>query len=218
MSGDLGEVIRQLLRVIGELDRAAVTAGRARDQAEQALAALTEAAQGTNDPAANQAITEARTAAEKAGKSARLFAEAAGAFAEYANVIVPGSAPTRTSTPRSLPDGQALASSTGPGGPLSSRLFRRMTSVPNADDGLQHASKLASAIQDAAGKGATAVPRSPDPIIRAAETRGGSAGDALLAAFTLALLGVKGAEVAGRLRKKVQADRRSKKQEGDTNG
>jgi hypothetical protein len=68
------------------------------------------------------------------------------------------------------------------------------------------------------GKGSVAVPRSPEPAIRPAETPHATPGGALLAAFTLAIMGIKGAEVAARLRNKVRANEPPKGKKENRNG
>lgn len=56
------------------------------------------------------AIVQARTAAEKAGKTSRLLAEAAGHFTNYINIIAPGTVPDRVSAPEATPAGERLTS------------------------------------------------------------------------------------------------------------
>jgi hypothetical protein len=218
MSGSLGDVVRQLRQVIVELDQAAVTAKHAQAGAEQAHGLYSEAARGTDHPQTNRAINESRTAAEKAGKSARLLAEAASAFTEYVNHIAPGSAPPRSSAPEASPAGERLMSPAGGHRQLSNKLLGRIASVKNADDGLQNVEKVAETIQEAAGSGGVAVQRSAEPAIRAAEAPRATAGDALLAAFTVAIMGIKGAEVAARLRDKAKTKKRREDQEGNNDG
>ncbi|MFY1690379.1 hypothetical protein [Plantactinospora sp. WMMB782] len=215
----VGDVVAGFRTALGVIDETAVSAKRAQEQAEQALAAYTEAARGTADRLMKKAVVDSRTAAEKAGKTARLLSEAADHITTYLNVIAPGTVPPRTSAPEADASGEHILASAAGQGPLSSKLLGRTAAVRNADDGLQHAKKIATAIKDATGSGGVVVPRSPQPAISAARTHDASAGDALLAAFTVALLGIKGAEVAARLRGKARTrNTQHKKQKGDGNG
>ncbi|AVT37280.1 hypothetical protein [Plantactinospora sp. BB1] len=215
----VGEVVAQFRTVLGLIDETAVTAKRAQEQAQKAFTAYTEASRGTSDRLMRTAVVDSRTAGEKAGKTARLLSEAAEHFTAYINAIAPGTLPPRSSAPEADASGDRILATTAGQGALSSKLLGRTASVPNADDGLQHAKKIATAIKDATGSGGVAVPKSPQPAIRAAKTQDASAGDALLAAFTVALLGIKGAEVAARLRSKARtksAERTERK--GDHSG
>jgi hypothetical protein len=115
-----------------------------------------------------------------------------------------------------MPSGEQLAEPSD-SGPLSSMLLGRVEEVPNADDGLDHMRTLADQIQHAARPGGQAVPRTPAPAAGDTDAQGGYAGDLLLAAMTLAVMGVKGTEVAADLRRKSQLTD-DKIQEGDGDG
>ncbi|MEU0550839.1 hypothetical protein [Micromonospora sp. NPDC005979] len=108
MSGSLGEVVAQLRSAINSLRSAAVIASRAQADAEEALAHYSEAAQGSNHPQLTSALTESRTAAEKAGKLARLISEAADQVSSYSNAVAPGSAPTQQPSDSATPSGEDL--------------------------------------------------------------------------------------------------------------
>lgn len=108
MSGSAGEVVALLRQAIEHLDRAAATAMRAQADADQAHARYAEAARGTNHSRIRQATDESRTASEKAGKVARLLAEAATHLANYSNLIDPGSGPVRLASDQAKPSGEEL--------------------------------------------------------------------------------------------------------------
>ncbi|MGX7670212.1 hypothetical protein [Plantactinospora sp. DSM 117369] len=215
----VGDVVAQFRTVLSQIDQAAVTAKHAQEQAEKAHATYTEVARGTADRSMRKAVVDSRTAGEKAGKTARLLAEAAEHFTAYVNIISPGTVPPRSSAPEAEASGEQVLAAAAGQGSLSSKLLGRTATVRNADDGLQHAKKIATAIKDAAGSGGVAVPKSPQPSITAAKTQDTAAGDTLLAAFTVALLGIKGAEVAARIRSKARAKRdQGKEQKGNDDG
>ncbi len=118
MSASLSDVVAQLRVVVANADRAAVAATRAQADAESAHVTFDKAGRGTDHPRMRQAVTEARTAAEKLGRTANLLTKAADAFTDYLNLIAPGSAParhatpeaTRRATPDALPSGEHLES------------------------------------------------------------------------------------------------------------
>ncbi|WP_433130300.1 hypothetical protein ACQPWW_06995 [Micromonospora sp. CA-240977] len=107
MTGSIAELIAQLLAVRGKLDAAAVTALRARTDAEQALTHLAEVQRGSSDQRLRAAITDAEVARDKAGRYARLLADAARHISGYVNTIAPGAA---TSGPEDAasPSGERL--------------------------------------------------------------------------------------------------------------
>lgn len=94
MSGSIGELVAQLLAVRGTLDAAAVTALRARTDAEQALALLNDVRRGSSDRELREAATDAAVARDKSGRYARLLADAARHITAYVNTIAPGAAPS----------------------------------------------------------------------------------------------------------------------------
>ncbi|GAB3159904.1 hypothetical protein GCM10027290_65420 [Micromonospora sonneratiae] len=79
-----------------------------------------------------------------------------------------------------------------------------MKEVQNSDDGLQHAKKIANSIQDAVRPSGTVVPKGPGVVVRAPEAQTVHAGDVMLTAFVVAVAGIKGAEIVGRLRRKMK--------------
>ncbi|RZT83051.1 hypothetical protein EV382_6371 [Micromonospora violae] len=92
MSGSIGELVAQLLVVREQLDAAAVTALRARTDAEQALTLLNDVRRGSNDHQLREAATDAEVARDKSGRYARLLATAARHITQYLNTIAPGAA------------------------------------------------------------------------------------------------------------------------------
>lgn len=113
MTDALGEVLAHLRQLIGVADEAAVLAQRAQADAQEAQDAYVEAGIGSSRPDIRKANADARTAAEKAGKTARLLAEAASAFTDYINIIVPGTVSARHSAPEAMPTGERLAEEAG---------------------------------------------------------------------------------------------------------
>ncbi|MEU7839458.1 hypothetical protein AB0B39_00650 [Micromonospora sp. NPDC049114] len=112
MSGSLGDVVAQLRKAIDTLHSAAVVAQRAQADAEEAKSYYAQAAQGSSHPDLTGAVTESRTAGEKAGKLARLITEAADRIGTYSNVVAPGSAPTQQPTDSATPSGKDLLAET----------------------------------------------------------------------------------------------------------
>ncbi|RKR89330.1 hypothetical protein BDK92_3674 [Micromonospora pisi] len=217
MTGNLAEVVQQFRRVINELDQAAITAKAAQEHAEAANARYIEVGKGTDHPDINHAKYESQTAGQKAGRVARLLSEATKAFTEYANTIAPGSIPPSMSSQGAMPDGEQVLD-TPHQGSMSSRLLGRAGATPNAEDGLQHAKKLGNAIQDATRPSGTAAPKQATPaFVKSQGSQGAQAGDALLAALTLAVMGIKGAELAARLRRKTKANN-NRKDGSESNG
>ncbi|MEV4494263.1 hypothetical protein AB0J84_00945 [Micromonospora arborensis] len=108
MSDSLGEVVAQLRSAIDTLRSAAVVAMRAQADAEEALAHYSQAARGSKHPQLTDAVTDSRTAAEKAGRLARLISEAADHIGAYSNAVAPGSAPTQQPTDAATPSGENL--------------------------------------------------------------------------------------------------------------
>jgi hypothetical protein len=217
MSSTIQEVLQQLRAVIGELDQAAVTASAAQEDARRAYSFFDEAATGSAHPQMNIARQEANIAAAKAGKVARLLAEAATAFADYVNQVAPGAVPSRASAPEALPSGEQLSEPSARG-PLMKRLAGKLAATPNADDGLEGISTIGNNVQDAARPGGVVVPQSPTAVYRSTETDSAHVGDALVAAFTLALVGIKAAEAAARLYSKARPHDRKESEKDDGDG
>ncbi|MEO3923775.1 hypothetical protein ABGB07_07930 [Micromonosporaceae bacterium B7E4] len=101
-------MVAQLGAVIERLHKEAVEAARTKAEAEQANREFAEVGRGTADRRIRAAITESRTASEKAGKVARLLSEAAAHFSAYINIIAPGAIHDRNLAQDALPDGERL--------------------------------------------------------------------------------------------------------------
>jgi hypothetical protein len=104
----IAAVADQLRKVIEGADRAAVHAMRAKTDAEQGRVTFAEAGRGTDHPDIREAISTVHTASQKLGKTARLLAEAAEAFAMYLEVVVPGSGNALRAKADAMPSGEQL--------------------------------------------------------------------------------------------------------------
>ncbi|WFE44572.1 hypothetical protein [Verrucosispora sp. WMMD1129] len=131
MSGSIAELVAQLLAVRGNLDAAAVTALRARTDAEVALARLIEVQRGSNDKRLRAAVTDAEVARDKAGRYARLLSEAARNITAYVNTIAPGAAPTEPDDVAS-PSGERVVTEAERRGRRADIAWRKQ--VQKADD------------------------------------------------------------------------------------
>jgi len=83
--------------------------------------------------------------------------------------------------------------------------------IPNFDDGLEGLQTGANRLQDAAPPGDVVVPRPPTPTVNAANTEGAHLGDALLAALTIAIVGIRASESVRKLRQRLRARSRKNK-------
>ncbi|MFY1654550.1 hypothetical protein ACN27J_27170 [Solwaraspora sp. WMMB762] len=211
-SGSVGDVIAVLRQILDDLDGAAVAATTAQKSAAAGTRHYQTATEGADSSHATAARTQASEAAAKSGKIARLIAEAAAEISHYANHIAPGSVPSRSSETGGMPTGEKLAADSTGMGPRSSKLMGRVHQVRSVDDGFQHGKKLAESFQDAAGgAGGVVVNRPAEPVLRPSHPPSTSAGDALIAAIAVALVGIKGGEVAARLWKTARADKKQSK-------
>jgi hypothetical protein len=108
MTEPMREVVAQLLAVRDRLAATAVTAMRAKADAEQAYEHYAEAATGSDHPQIKEALTDIRTAAEKAARTARLLTQARARFTTYLNRIAPGSASESDVSEAEMPSGEQL--------------------------------------------------------------------------------------------------------------
>lgn len=131
MPSSVGDVVAQLLAAHERLAAAAITANRAKADAEQASTHYTEAAQGSDHPKLKAAITAAGTAGAKSDKVARLINEARDQIAAYINHIAPGAAPTDHSPAEAFPDGQRLVDEASRAANRARRISQR--SAQNAE-------------------------------------------------------------------------------------
>lgn len=205
MTASVGDIIRRLGTVIGELDRVSMRTTAVQLDAGRAHECFVNAGVGSRHPYLETAKREAQTAAEKAGRVARLLAEAATALTTYAEHIAPGALASHASSPPTgLPSGDEVIKP-DVRGPAFRNLTRRLGFTPNSDDGMAGLRTLGNNAHDAARPGGHMVPRSPQPSYQAADTDRPKAGDVLIAAFVVALVGARAVEVLARLRRKARS-------------
>ena len=193
MTASVEDLLKGMRSLLGAIDKAVVLASRTQVDAQQAQGRYQQAATGTAHPVLVRAVAAARTAAEKAGRTARLLAKSADAYTAYVNKIAPGAAGATRSVPGAMPDGEALTTPRT-GGSLSRRLGQRIKETENSDDGLEHAAAIGNDVQSAFGAGTVVPTRPPAVAFTSPFQERVSAGDALLAALTLAFVGIRAAE------------------------
>ncbi|MFY1634578.1 hypothetical protein ACN27F_15090 [Solwaraspora sp. WMMB335] len=216
MSSSVGDVIGQLRQILSDLDGAAIEASNAQQTAAEGLKHYETATAGANNKHADAMLSEASEAAAKSGKVARLVAEAAAEIASYADHIAPGSIPSRSSSTGGMPTGESLTVPQYSKSPKAIKALGRIGQVRAADDGLQHIKKAVDWFHDAANlPGGSTVSRPPDFAFEPAHQPSGTAGEALLAALTLAVLGAKGSEIASGIRKRAKNRKSIKKDDTD---
>jgi hypothetical protein len=133
MTSDMRDVVERLRALIAAIDRAVGATARAQRDAEQAHAALDATAPENRNPKMARAIADIRTAKEKTGKTARLLAEAANAFADYTNVIAPGTLPAQVSNGGADPLGAQIVEDTAARqGSFLERLAKKADDVQDA--------------------------------------------------------------------------------------
>ncbi|WP_327033755.1 hypothetical protein [Micromonospora ureilytica] len=136
----VGDVVAHLLAIRANLDSAAVTASRAQADAEQALAHLSEVRRGGNNQLLAAAAADAEVARDKAGRYARLLADAARHISAYVNVIAPGAAPIDQSVDAAVPSGERLVTEAEARGGKAEILWRRQVQrVDDTEDALKSA-------------------------------------------------------------------------------
>jgi len=144
MSADMAAVVAQLLDVRNRLAKAAVTALRAQTDAVEAHGKYEEAGKSSNHRDILAAVTNIRTAGEKAGKVARLLGEAEEYIVKFINTIAPGSA---TSTPEAMPSGEELVAEAAARERRASRYHRKATeAAANNAEKLQKAEKATTEV------------------------------------------------------------------------
>jgi hypothetical protein len=133
MSDGLDAVVAQLLDVRARLAASAVTAIRARADADQALAHYREASRGTDHPAMKQALADLMTAIDKAAKVGRVLTDAREHLTSYLNRIAPGSS-SKDDRPSELapPSGEDLVRDAERRGRRADAAWRKQ--VQRADD------------------------------------------------------------------------------------
>ncbi|MET7947568.1 hypothetical protein [Micromonospora sp. NPDC005324] len=108
MSANIAALVAQLLATREKLDDAAITALRARTDAEQAVTHLTAITRGSSDRRVSAAVADAEVARDKAGRYARLLADAARHITAYVNTIAPGAASSGPVGEDASPSGERL--------------------------------------------------------------------------------------------------------------
>lgn len=103
------DVLTQLKAVIAEIDQAAVAVMRAKAHVSDAHGAFTEAGTGTQDTDMRNAITNADTGGKDLRKVAVLLTRAIQDFADYADIIAPGSGLGGQSNEDLMPSGERMA-------------------------------------------------------------------------------------------------------------
>lgn len=145
MNGLVAEVVAQLNAAIQRLDTLAVTAEHAQQEIGQGHRRFVEISQGTDNQDCRTAVTQSRTAANKAGRLARLASNAAGHLAAYANVVAPGATPNRNSAGEASPSGERLATEAENRGSRAEAFLRRHVKKADETEGnLQNAEKAAT--------------------------------------------------------------------------
>ncbi|MFV2008491.1 MULTISPECIES: hypothetical protein [unclassified Micromonospora] len=221
MAGTVAEVIAQLARASTGLSSAAATALRAQQEVTDAHQALSAASAGASAHAVTNATAEWETAADKAGKVARLLMEAVGHLNAYANRIARGSAPDEPML--TGPTGEELLADTtkrseaqrNVGGFLG-RLARKSDDVQDSAKTMgEVAEKVAQVIRTPAGSGGTQsagtsspsiVPATPTRI-DAADAAGNLVVVGLVAGIAIHKTGQIASRQIARLRKKWSQDK-----------
>jgi hypothetical protein len=216
MGEPLVEVLGQLRNLLGMIDEAAAQALHAQADAQEAHASYHEAAIGSRHPQLARAVVDSRTAGEKAGKTARLLAEAANAFADYIEMIAPGTVPSRRAEPGAMPGGEALLDQAEDRARRADAFWSKQ--VKKADDGqdsLENAEKGARAffthqkkMPDAPGATGTST---GTPVV--AQQNDGTQVDNPIAAVAMAVAAAAVAVKAfSNHKKKRRADQRAERQ------
>ena len=212
MTGSVEDLLAGMRSLLVAIDNAAVSATRAQADAQQAQGRYQQAATGTAHPVLVRAVAAARTAAEKAGRTARLLAKSADAYTAYVNKIAPGAAGAMRPVPGAMPDGGELTE-THSREPKWRRLVNKVKETESADDGIENFKKMANDGQAALPGGTVAPVRPPMAVLGPATNEGPQVGDALIAGAALALLVMRGSEVAVNIKRRY-LKRRHGKDEG----
>jgi len=159
MSSSVGEVVAHLLAARDRLGVAAVTASRARADADQASAYYCEAARGSDHPKVRSAIVAVGVAGAKSDRVARLINEVREHITAYVNHIAPGAAPTDDNASESLPDGDRLVTEASRAANRARRLSRRV--AQNAENVGDLAKKITEYFEAARPTGTAATTQNP---------------------------------------------------------
>jgi hypothetical protein len=156
MGGSVGEVVAQLLKARGQLAAAAVTANRAKVDAEQAAALYRAAGRGSEHRLLKAAVADVGVAGDKSDKVARLINEIGEQIAKYVNHIAPGSAPA---TVDAMPSGERLVDEASRAANRARRMSRR--AAKNAENAGDIAKKLVEYFQAARPAGTVTTTQTP---------------------------------------------------------
>ncbi|WP_326561169.1 hypothetical protein [Micromonospora sp. NBC_01796] len=203
---NIADVVAQLLAVVERLDQAAVTASRTEAEIAVAHAAFTQAGAGSDHAEIRRAISESEAAAEKAAKVARKLSTAASHLSAYINVIAPGAAPARSSSPESMPSGEQLLGQSDRAASSFRRLSKRV--VQNAESAGETAKKLTDFLNAARPQGTSATTARPEPPPQA--TPAVAPGDAAQALIITGAAVVAAALNAANMRKKRKEQERDR--------
>ncbi|MFG1952697.1 hypothetical protein [Micromonospora sp. NPDC048830] len=171
-SGLLAQVVAQLNSATTQLDEIAIRAVRAQADVEQAYQRFTAAGHGSKHPDIRAAVTQSRTAMDKAGRLGKLNSDAARHLAAYVNEIAPGSAPLRDAAEPALPSGERVVTESESRGSKAEAFLRRHVKKAEETEGnLQSAEKavtdgfreLMQQIKNRPG-GATTSTSQPTPV------------------------------------------------------
>ncbi|MEH1016357.1 hypothetical protein V6U90_25035 [Micromonospora sp. CPCC 206060] len=198
----LGEVIGQLRAAVERLDAASITARRSQEDVEHAYRLYVASAGSSSKPDIRAAISESRTAAEKASKVARLASVAATHLAAYTNTIAPGSMQPSKATDSGTRSGEEIANEAESRGSKAEAFLRRHVKKADETEGnLQNAEKSATAgfkqlAQElkggAGGTGSTTSTAQPKPVTPAGQPVVEHPVTAVIMATGAAIVGIKG--------------------------
>ena len=214
MSASVGAVVAQLRAVVDATDRAAMSAHRARVDADTSSRRFAGAGRGSSNLNMRQAIAESAAAVERLSTVAVMLAEAANAFADYINHIAPGTVPTREAS-TGPPTGTELLSARGRRGKARHLFEETVRSGGDVSDGGKEVtSAVVRAVQGIRGGGGTVATStaSGGVVARQAPQPAVSAPDIVAGLVALAVATIEGSRQAlGRLKRRT-------KEESDGNG
>ncbi|MEU8169459.1 hypothetical protein AB0B97_23505 [Micromonospora sp. NPDC049004] len=146
MTGLLTQVVAQLNSAIEKLDALAVKAGRAQQDTAEAQGNLGRLGSGSENPKLGLAISQSRTALDKAGRLGLLTSNAAHHLANYVNVIAPGSVPARVDGDHGSPSGERVVAEAESRGSRAEAFLRRHVKKADETEGnLQDAEQATTA-------------------------------------------------------------------------
>nr|MDT0663456.1 hypothetical protein [Micromonospora sp. DSM 115978] len=133
-------MVAQLLKAREQLAAAAVTANRAKADAEQAAALYRAAGRGSEHRLLKAAMADVGVAGDKSDKVARLINEIGEQIANYINHIAPGAAPA---TVDAMPSGERLVSEAEERARRRDAVLRKhVRKAGDLEDGLKQSDKI----------------------------------------------------------------------------